>query len=277
MATSRFVSGGAIDAASGEAVSVTAATGDQGTAASPHPRQQAQTQTPAQHKRAAEWEAVQRDLDAERRRREEQRRAQGAGAGGEERSLYEVLQANKAAKQAAFEEANAIKNQFRPLDDDEIDFLDGVRQSARAEEDRVRRETEDGVDLFRAEQAGRGRAERRVSDVAGGGDSDDEVEGQDEWTALAGGGRKRKRRENHRVSGSIIKGVKRSHSDGTSDNAAGATDKKLAEEPDESTHNTKGPTTAQDKLVGGAPASVQISKPKPKMGLVDYGSDDDDD
>lgn len=45
-----------------------------------------------------EWEAVQRDLDADRRRREEARRAQvegGAAAGGGERSLYEVLQANK--------------------------------------------------------------------------------------------------------------------------------------------------------------------------------------
>src|SRR3569833_608756 len=36
-----------------------------------------------------------------------------------------------AAKQAAFEEANKIKNQFRALDDDEIEFLDGVLVSVR--------------------------------------------------------------------------------------------------------------------------------------------------
>ncbi|EGO59663.1 hypothetical protein NEUTE1DRAFT_33905, partial [Neurospora tetrasperma FGSC 2508] len=49
----------------------------------------------------------------------------------EQKSLYEVLQANKAAKQAAFEEANKIKNQFRALDDDEIEFLEGVAERKR--------------------------------------------------------------------------------------------------------------------------------------------------
>ncbi|KAF3766807.1 hypothetical protein M406DRAFT_244207, partial [Cryphonectria parasitica EP155] len=47
------------------------------------------------------------------------------------RSLYDVLQANKAAKQAAFEEANRLKHQFRALDEDEIGFLDEVVQRKR--------------------------------------------------------------------------------------------------------------------------------------------------
>ena len=42
----------------------------------------------------AEWEAVQKELEAERKRREEKR---VKAASGEEKSLYEVLQANKGA------------------------------------------------------------------------------------------------------------------------------------------------------------------------------------
>lgn len=43
--------------------------------------------------KSSEWEAVQQELDAERRRREEQRVKSVTGEG--ERSLYDVLQANK--------------------------------------------------------------------------------------------------------------------------------------------------------------------------------------
>ena len=39
-----------------------------------------------------------------------------------------------AAKQAAIEEQMKLKNQFRALDDDEIDFLDEVRAKEKAEE-----------------------------------------------------------------------------------------------------------------------------------------------
>ncbi|PHH74936.1 hypothetical protein CDD80_2747 [Ophiocordyceps camponoti-rufipedis] len=42
----------------------------------------------------AEWESVQRELAAERKRREE---ARVKAAGGEEKSLYDILQANKGA------------------------------------------------------------------------------------------------------------------------------------------------------------------------------------
>jgi hypothetical protein len=42
----------------------------------------------------AEWEAVQKELEAERKRREEKR---VKAASGEEKSLYDILQANKGA------------------------------------------------------------------------------------------------------------------------------------------------------------------------------------
>ena len=42
--------------------------------------------------KSKEWEAVQQELEAERKRREE---ARVKAAAGEERSLYDILQANK--------------------------------------------------------------------------------------------------------------------------------------------------------------------------------------
>ncbi|EEY20256.1 conserved hypothetical protein [Verticillium alfalfae VaMs.102] len=128
--SSRFVSGGKIDAETGEVVTTDAS--DKNTAQE------------TRSKGNAEWEAVQRELDAERRRREEAR-AKAVEGGREElvrratseqrsvaasvtRPLQTVCRRNAykdaAAKEAAFEEANKIRNQFRALDDDEIDFLD---------------------------------------------------------------------------------------------------------------------------------------------------------
>ncbi|KAL0781890.1 hypothetical protein CaCOL14_003225 [Colletotrichum acutatum] len=122
---SRFVSAGAINAETGEAVAqdtmTTTTTTNAGTTAA---AAGSAPKSAAEAKKSAEWELVQKELDAERKRREE---ARVKSVEGGEKSLYDVLQANKAAKQAAFEEANKIRNQFRALDDDEIDFLDEVR------------------------------------------------------------------------------------------------------------------------------------------------------
>jgi NEFA-interacting protein NIP30 len=74
--SSRFVSGGKMDAETGENVASSAGEG-------------AVTAAP---KVNAEWEAVQKELEAERQRREEARKK--AVEGGEQ-SLYDILQANK--------------------------------------------------------------------------------------------------------------------------------------------------------------------------------------
>ena len=94
---SRFVSAGTIDASGGEAVPDAAAAAAEGGAkpqggAGPP---LAKSERGSSRNNNEEWEAVQRDLEAERRRREEARRAEGAP--GAERSLFEVLQANKGA------------------------------------------------------------------------------------------------------------------------------------------------------------------------------------
>lgn len=66
--------------------------------------------------------------------------------------FFNLVRSFAAAKQAAFEEQNKIRNQFRALDDDEIDFLDDVLAKKRLEEERVRRETEEGLRAFRQRQ-----------------------------------------------------------------------------------------------------------------------------
>ncbi|KAK7409200.1 hypothetical protein QQX98_008633 [Neonectria punicea] len=185
--------------------------------------------------KSKEWEAVQQELEADRRRREEQRVKAASGDG--ERSLYEVLEANKAAKQAAFEEQSKLRNQFRALDDDEIDFLDDVRAAKRAEEDRVRRETEEGLKAFRERQKGGGGPER-----------EGEGEGGESW----GVGKKRKR-----VKDREVKGVRRRVSSGEADSVVKEQQTKKGEGKD-AEERAKPPE-------------------KKALGLVAYGSDSDDD
>lgn len=173
-----------------------------------------------------------------------------------------------AAKQAAFEEQNRIKNQFRPLDDDEIDFLDEVRESKRAEEERVRRETEEGLAAFRKAQ----NQKRPVDDSeAGEGDATattGAAEGtgaDEEWTV---GPRKRRKGKEGRGFG-----VKREKSSGEGEKAAEkATEKKEVTEEKKVVEEKKAAEVVKEAPKGSPPAPA-----KPKFGLVAYGSDSDDD
>jgi len=175
-----------------------------------------------------------------------------------------------AAKQAAFEEANAIKNQFRPLDDDEIEFLDGVRAGERQREAALRRETEEGVGRFREEQAA-------AAAVGAGGDradagSEETVAKGEEWAVA--GGRKRKRREEKGVirgvkrhGSNVVDGAERQKGKGTS---GGDSDGREGADPGTATGGTK--VASKPRTSGAAPATA-----KPPLALVDYGSDDEDD
>lgn len=79
--SSRFVSAGAIDAASGEAVEL-------------DPSAAAVKSVAGSSSGGTEWEIVQRELEAERKRRDAAAEAARRGE-GQEMTLYEVLQANK--------------------------------------------------------------------------------------------------------------------------------------------------------------------------------------
>ncbi|UKZ73200.1 hypothetical protein TrVFT333_000841 [Trichoderma virens FT-333] len=140
-------------------------------------------------KKSVEWETVQHELDEERKRREQ---ARAELAEGDSRA---------SAKQAAFEEQNKLKNQFRALDDDEIEFLDEVRAKERAEEERARREVEEGLKAFRTRQKSTGGGE-----TSGPARVDRGGEEEEEWADEAGGvdrsdgdDEKRKRSESESV------------------------------------------------------------------------------
>ncbi|GIK02764.1 hypothetical protein Aspvir_006825 [Aspergillus viridinutans] len=108
-----------------------------------------------------EWRRAQHELEEERRRKAELGRQEGG------KSLYDVLQQNKMAKQEAFEEKIKLKNQFRSLDEDEVEFLDSIMESTRAQEAAVKKETAEQLELFRRqrEEAEKALLENSSADV----------------------------------------------------------------------------------------------------------------
>ncbi|CAK7199189.1 hypothetical protein SEUCBS139899_001862 [Sporothrix eucalyptigena] len=266
--SSRFVSGGTIGATTGEAVKVktesapakplTSTTST--TTATPAAAPAASTSPPPiTTARQAEWAAVEKELEAERQRKAEARKAL---AGAPEKSLYDVLQANKAAKQAAFEEQNKFKNQFRALDEDEIEFLDGIEADARAAEARVKAETAAGLDAFRAAQ---GKREAK-------GDGEDGTKDDDETAELVGDtawavGRKRKRKTDNKTA---FPNVKRKGS--STEQEEKADEEEMKEKTSQKEVETKSTTPLKDKAATAPPP-----KARPVLGLGDYGSDDDSD
>ncbi|KAK7932214.1 hypothetical protein PG985_002926 [Apiospora marii] len=296
--SSRFVSGGTLPGDTTETAtpaaaaptqpqqptpsSSTSANASASASASTKPPSSTPTPTPSSssttnNKNAAEWARVQAELEASRAQREATRRANAEGTSGEEKSLFEVLQANKAAKQAAFEEASRLSNQFRALDDDEVDFLEEVQAKERQEEVRKRRELEEGLGKFRQAQ------NKGKPPPANGGGKNDVVEEEEEvvptedlaseWAGGAGAaGRKRKREKEV-----LFKGLKRkSTSEGTQE-------KGTANKPADTNGATKTPQassssiTSKPNQVIKPPAAAKPIAPKPMLGLVAYGSDDDDD
>ncbi|KAJ7631094.1 N-terminal domain of NEFA-interacting nuclear protein NIP30-domain-containing protein [Roridomyces roridus] len=99
---------------------------------------------------------TQDDVESARTRRDEQWKAAYARLGMEPppqqqedfsdgRSLAEKLAANKIAKQEEYEERTKLANQFRALEEDEVMFLDSVRE--RQEEEERQRKEKDGVEV----------------------------------------------------------------------------------------------------------------------------------
>ncbi|KAK1836554.1 N-terminal domain of NEFA-interacting nuclear protein NIP30-domain-containing protein [Podospora conica] len=254
--SSRFVSAGAINPSTGEVTTVVpvttgAANPPQPSSSTPAPAAPTTTTatpvttTPAAPtKKQAEWAAIQSQLDAARLATKT-----AAAAGPEPPSLYETLQANKAAKEAAHEEACRLRNQFRALDEDEIGFLEDVREAKRAEEERVRRETEEGLKAFRE---GRGVVAR------GGGESEEEDGVGEVGWEVGGGKRRRKGGEGGEGRKRRVVGVLGRKGGGGGEVKGGGGEEKEEVKTEE---------------VKTEPV-VAVKKPG---GLVDYGSSDDDD
>ncbi|KAL6834694.1 N-terminal domain of NEFA-interacting nuclear protein NIP30 domain-containing protein [Trichoderma camerunense] len=212
-------------------------------------------------KKSVEWETVQHELDEERKRREH---ARAELAEGGQQSLYDILQANKAAKQAAFEEQNKLKNQFRALDDDEIEFLDEVRAKEKAEEERARREVEEGLKAFR---------ERQKSTGGSGGETSGTVKedaGREEEEEWAVGGRKRKRHERE------VLGVKKKAVAG--DRGGGRDEVGGVDKSDGDDGKKKGESEGEKKVEEKEKErEAPKEEKKASLGLVAYDSDSDDD
>ncbi|KAK9460324.1 N-terminal domain of NEFA-interacting nuclear protein NIP30-domain-containing protein [Lipomyces oligophaga] len=66
-----------------------------------------------------------------------------------DRSLYDILQANKDRKQLEFEQETAARNQIHRLDEDEVAFLQSLADKEKRQQDRVNKEVEDSLKLFR--------------------------------------------------------------------------------------------------------------------------------
>jgi hypothetical protein len=193
-----------------------------------------------------------------------------------------------AAKEEAFQEANKLKHQFRALDEDEIDFLDSVLESTRAEEDRIKRETAEGLELFRQQQDEADK-KARAGDIVSGEASPTAAEQQ--WVA---GARKRKRMKEKEG----IKGVKALRSSSTTERRSSvpeATSSKadslggisagVKKNTDQMDTSKKGPITGNKEIPAASKISAsqegvessKITSTKNAVGLVDYGSDGSDD
>lgn len=169
-----------------------------------------------------------------------------------------------AAKQEAFEESIRLKNQFRTLDEDEVEFLDSILESTRAKEEALQKETSEKLELFHRQ---REEAEKALLDAETGNAAElvGPADEGDNW-AISG----RKRRRPKEKEGGLL-GLKRRRS---------AT---AAENNNSNTHSKDG----KDKAVEGAEATQPppIKKPEPSiptetkastLGLGAYSSDEDD-
>ncbi|KAL4809670.1 N-terminal domain of NEFA-interacting nuclear protein NIP30-domain-containing protein [Aspergillus unguis] len=217
-----------------------------------------------------EWRRVQQELEEERRRKADLGKQDGG------KSLYEVLQNNKMAKQEEFEEKIKLKNQFRALDEDEVDFLDSIMESTRAQEATVKRETAEQLELFRRqrEEAEKAHLEDTTADIA------PTAEGED-WKI----GSRKKRREK---GGSLLVPGRKRKSVGEDTGIAKDTEtnKKTRKLPEDKSGKDETPSTEEKlkssktddgpkdaKEVPAQPAKPAAKPLAPSLGLAGYSSD----
>lgn len=192
-----------------------------------------------------------------------------------------------AAKQEAFEESAKLKNQFRTLDEDEVEFLDSVLESTRAKEEAVKKETTEQLDLFRRQQD---EADKKLREGENGREVEEAgspIVGESEWAV---GSRKRKRVKEKEV----LKGVKIRRSSSTQlgiaspDTGQKRSEEKSAppktllgtplEKGSQQNQKSASPPTSSSKVATKATNPDTSSKPKPVpgLGLAAYSSDEDD-
>ncbi|KAM3415369.1 hypothetical protein BST61_g8896 [Cercospora zeina] len=221
------------------------------------------------------WRAAQQAIEATR---SQPKIEPGQQEGG--KTLYETLQANKAAKQEAFEQSIRLGNQFQSLDEDDVEFLDSVLESTRKQEAAVKRETKEQLDAFRQRQL---EAERKLatSDSTASPGPGTDVAAHTAWTV----GRKRKKHPKD-----VLRGVKLRKSSSTEERKPAVADKS-AEIPgfapnSQQSPGEQNPEAGERAVLPAKPEAEQdgasspaVSSPVPPtggLGLGAYSSDDDD-
>lgn len=141
-------------------------------------------------------------------------------------------------------------------------------ESTRAEEERVKRETKEGLQLFRQQQEEADKKARMESAAGGVVDEGSPVVEEESWVAA---GRKRKRAKDKEV----IKGVKIRRSS-TADEKSKPVPTTSTAKPKETARVER---TEPLPKVTKAPTPTATAKkpPVPKSSLVAYGSDSEDD
>jgi len=168
-----------------------------------------------------------------------------------------------------------LKNQFRSLDEDEVEFLDSVLESTRAKEEAVKKETSEQLEIFRrqreeADKALLGDPEVATAAATGSGSPIDE----ESWVTS----KKRRRGKDKEMLG----GIKlRKTSCAAEDKAKGTVHESISKASDveekqaSSSPALSAPTQkdnrAQSKTL---PTKAQDSKSS-TLGLGDYSSDED--
>lgn len=178
------------------------------------------------------------------------------------RSLFEKLQEQKAAKEDAFNEAAKFSNLIRRLDNDEVDFLANVNEEKEREEARKKREQDRAIEGFRTAQ----RAVDNMIDQLGHHDKSGTVakrRSQAADTASAAHSA-RVKRSRPGVVGVVTKDRKRSRKEGSSRDAK-------VEGEETSTVQEVVPAARQDGAKDGQdePIARHVSN------LIDYRSDSD--
>ena len=192
------------------------------------------------------------------------------------RSLYDILQSNKARKQEEFEEKLKFKNQFRALDEGDVEFLDSVLDGQRRLEAERRRAVEGEVERFREMQ--------QVVEVA------EEVEEEGEkWGKRRRGEKRRsiagvkvKRKGEEGEEGGKKRKIEEVKKEGMKEGMKeGKAEKKVESEAAEKKGTEENRTgNAEEKKVEVLPPEPKVEVKAPVVAAVlglDYGSDDDDD
>lgn len=185
-------------------------------------------------------------------------------------------------KQEAFEESIRLKNQFRNLDEDEIEFLDSVLESTRAKEEAVKKETTEQLDIFRRQQEEADKA--IMSEEVGVGDTSPVggiPPGESQWAINA---RKRKRAKGREA----LLGAKVRKTFANEDHSplAAATKPDEAEavsafvqKEDKPVANANGIVKAVSPTVTSDDGGINFpARERPSavgLGLIDYSSDED--